>query len=240
MRWIKGKFAWCLISLVCLTTCGGPSNKSNIDSKSKQEVFSSTPPFKTLEPDRYQAIRTVVVNNSTGTSEVSRTAIAKDGSARREETISPGKRVIYLDLPEGRFILLPESHIYAEAVSEHSNKSSSMPSLEDPGSELVTQTGSETVYRALGRESLNGRNLQKYQIVVNNSVASDVSNTETTVWIDDELGMPIRTEVKTTNGRTIIELSQIGRSVDKQQFQIPAGYQKVKPEVIRQELGRID
>jgi outer membrane lipoprotein-sorting protein len=194
-------------------------------------VFSSTPPFKTVEPDRYQAIRVILVTTSAGTNQVSKTLIAKDGPLRREELLEPA-RVVYVYLPQGMFMLAPEARIYAEANTASESTPGATP-LDEP-EPVLREGGSQTLYRPLGHEDLNGRRLQKYQIVVNSNAVKDVSTFETLVWVDEELGMPVRTEIRSGDNRTVIELTEISRDVDKKLFEIPENYRKVTGEEIRE------
>jgi hypothetical protein len=67
---------------------------------------SSTPPFATKEPERYQATRVITTSQSVETvsegGAESQTFIARDGDKRREDYESnAGEKVYYLQLPEG-------------------------------------------------------------------------------------------------------------------------------------------
>ena len=228
---------WCLkliAILLIFTGCNRVQNKP-VSSSPATEVFSSTPPFKTVEPDRYQAFRVISMTTQAGTTQVSRTLIAKDGSLRREELLEPAP-LIYLFLPQGMFVLVPEARIYsdAKAVSE---SATTIPALEESSEPMLHEGGSETLYRHLGQEEINGRRLQKYQIVVNSTAVPNVTNSDTFVWVDEELGMPIRTEIRSgDSNRTVIELIGIKREVDGQLFQIPGNYRKVTSEELHQAL----
>ena len=170
-----------------------------------------------------------------GTTQVSRTLIAKDGSLRREELLEPAP-LVYLFLPQGMFVLVPEARIYSDAkpVSE---STPAIPPLEESSEPMLREGGSETRYRHLGQEDINGRRLQKYQVVVNSTAIANVTNSDTFVWVDEELGMPIRTEIRSgDSSRTVIELIGIKREVDGQLFQIPGNYRKVTSEELHQAL----
>jgi outer membrane lipoprotein-sorting protein len=223
------------ILLLVFTSCNRVQYKS-VDSTPTKEVFSSTPPFKTNEPESYQAIRVVTFTGSDRTSEVSRTLLAKDGLNRREETLGPGS-IVYLYVPQGSYILVPQAQIYAD--SNPGPQSTPVSTPPDEASEpILRESGSETLYRQLGSEDINGRRLQRYQIVVNTSPGQNVTTTETTVWVDEELGMPIKQEIRSGNGKTVIELTEVSRNVDKKLFQIPGNYRKVSREELEQALSR--
>lgn len=228
--------------LLSLSACRGNSDQPSQIQTSIPEVYSSIPPFKTREPERYQAVRTSVFASSTGESQTSRTLLAKDGQLRREETVDAGRtRVVYLDLPDGSFLLLPEARVYAStSEKDESDKKLSDPlTLEDSPDGSLHAGAAESRYQELGQESVSGRPAKKYRVVVNDSPAGDVSNTETLVWVDEELGMPIKSQTTSHNGnRWTMELTEIKREVDKTLFQIPSGYAKVSKDVIRGELEK--
>jgi len=227
-------FTLSIAIILIFTGCSRVQNEPEISSPAN-EVFSSTPPFKTIEPDRYQAFRVVTVTTPAGTSQISRTLIAKDGSLRREEVLEPAP-LVYLFLPQGSFVLVPGARIYSD-VRPVTEPSSATPSLDESPEPMLHEGGSETLYRPLGQEDINGKRLQKYQVVVNSTAVGNVSNRGTFVWFDEELGMPVRTEMRSGDSiRTVIELVEIRREVDGQLFQIPENYRKVTSEEVHQAL----
>lgn len=200
------------------------------DSPKTDTVVSTTPPFKTKEPDRYSATRTITIYKPNGEILLSSVLIARDGPRRRED--------VYLDLPEGRFILSPDHKIYAASTNEDapSNPESEDADEKSPDRLLHTDPIS-TTYQSLGVETIDGRSTSKYRIVVNNSTAENVSPNETLMWIDDVLNMPIRSETKSPDGtRTVMELSGVSLDPDKQLFEIPADYKKVGFSTIQKQL----
>jgi outer membrane lipoprotein-sorting protein len=75
---------------------------------------------------------------------------------------------------------------------------------------------------------ISGRKTNKYLVVVNASNAANVTSSETLIWIDEALGMPIRSETKSSDGsRSTMELSELALEVDKNLFVVPADYKKV-------------
>src|SRR5258705_13129275 len=158
---------------------------------------------------------------------------------RREEDEAGGaRRVVYLDLPDGQFVLLPEEKIYAELADDQRTDSPTQP-LESSTERLLHIEPINTSYQKLGAELLNGRNSIKYRVIVNTSAPGSASNTETLIWIDETLGMPIKSETSAADGsRTTTELSTVSLEVDNNLFQIPAGYEKVEQDRIRQHPGK--
>jgi hypothetical protein len=167
---------------------------------------------------------------------VTRNAIAKDGEMRREEETSGSKRVVYLDLPTGRFLLLPEERLYA-SLNDDSESEDATNSETDGSGELYLHTGPiQSAYENVAREDVNGRTTTKYRVVVNNSDAQTVSSSETLIWVDETLGMPIKSVTRSSGGIRTMELSEVSLEVDKGLFQIPPDYQKVDVRSLRLRL----
>ncbi|HJP91384.1 MAG TPA: hypothetical protein VJ875_05485 [Pyrinomonadaceae bacterium] len=217
------------IALLFLATCkinNGPINTATTPSET---IVSSTPPFQTKEPDRYRATRTITITTSAGETQVTRTSIIKDGELRRYESLAAddAARRVYLYVPEGRFVLWPREKIYADLAFENDAAPTEQEDETFPEALLHSDTTS-TSYQKIGPASIGGRNTTKYRIVVNNSTSGNVSVSETLMWVDDVLHMPIRSETTSTDGSKVrMEISDISFEVDKSVFEIPHDYKRV-------------
>jgi hypothetical protein len=222
---------WLFLCLLAFASCRS-ANEPN-EAPATGTIVSTTPPFQTKEPDRYRATRTITSSTPGGETIVTKTAIAKDGPLRREEPESSSPRVVYLDLIEGRFVLLPDARVYAAAAADDGE-----PDTEDNTPDrLLHLEPINTTYQLLGTETIAGRNAQKYRIVVNGSASENVTQNETLMWIDETLNMPIRSETKSADGtRTTMELSDITLNPDNGLFQIPTGYEKIAFGDLRKQL----
>jgi len=228
-----------LVLFLCLPACKSQSDPANTDHAPSETIVSSTPPFQTKEPERYRATRIITITSSGGQTTVTKTLIARDGDLRRHESETNSKRVAYVDLPEGRFVLLPDEKVYADLAAE-----TAVPTSEEeeitPDRLLHTETES-TSYQKLGREVIGGRNSNKYRVVVNGSTGENVSVSETFIWIDEALNMPIRSETKSSDGmRITTELTDISLDIDKSIFQVPEGYEKIAFTEFRKRLMKPD
>ena len=220
----------------------GNQNAANGNASGAVEGTSSTPPFATKEPERYQAVR--VIESSGGTEATvnaasgSRTLIARDGSRRREDyESSTGEKISYLQLPGATYVLLPAKKLYAELKPEAegaaNQQSASVPPDFSPD-RLLNETRPESLYEKLGAENLNGRATVKYRVTVRGQVgAGREVTTESLVWVDESLGMPVKTETTSTGGaasgaRVTMELRDIKETVDAQLFELPQDYRKVE------------
>src|SRR5262245_6885688 len=103
------------LALLIVASCRGQNNSPATNNASSDTVVSATPPFKTKEPERYRATRTITSVTDGKTNVVTHT-IAKDGELRRFEAEFGSKKMIFLDLPEGRLVLLPDEKVYADQL----------------------------------------------------------------------------------------------------------------------------
>lgn len=224
------------LALLATASCRSQTEPVASENKNSDTVVSSTPPFQTREPDRYRATRTITTVTAEGKTSVTKSTIARDGELRWNESEVDSKRIVYLDQPEGRFVLLPGARVYAEVAADGGVDTTEEPFESSPERLLHTDVGS-TSYQKLGAETVGGRNTYKYRVVVNGSDAANVSVSETLIWVDEALQMPIRSETKSADGtRVTMELSEITLDVDGRMFQVPNDYQKVTFSELRKRL----
>jgi hypothetical protein len=227
LRWRR---ALIVISLVVLTlSCRSQSNSTANENTTTEALVSSTPPFQTKEPDRYRAVRNLTVVAANGQAITTKNLIARDGELRRAESQVASKTIAYLERPEGRFVLLPDEKIYAEVTPDTSlPMNQDQDALERSPEGLLHADVENTTYQKLGTEAIGQRGTDKYRVVVNAPSAANVSLSETLIWIDEALKMPIKSETKSADGtRVLMELSDISLDVDNILFQIPKDYRKV-------------
>jgi hypothetical protein len=220
----------------------GNQNADGSNANSAVGGTSSTPPFATKEPERYQATRSITSSEGgeaamSGTVG-SRTLIARDGDRRREDyESSGGEKISYLQLPEGIYVLLPAKKLYAELKPEMGGAGDARVVTVPPDfspDKLLNETRPESSYEKLGAETVNGRATTKYRVMVRGKTgAAKEIITESVVWVDESLGMPIKTET-TSTGRTgawtmvTMELSGIKETVDAGLLDLPSDYKKVE------------
>lgn len=215
-----------LVALACRSQTDPTANQNS----TTETHVSSTPPFQTKEPERYRAIRTVTAVAANGQTLTTKTLIARDGDLRRAESQVASKTIAYLESAEGKFVLLPDEKIYAEVTPDADLPASdSDDALESSPEGLLHAETGNTSYQPLGKEAVGGRNTDKYRVVVNAASAGSVSVSETLIWVDQGLKMPIKSETKSSDGtRVLMELSDISLEVENVLFQIPKDYKKVK------------
>jgi len=164
-----------------------------------------------------------------------KTIIARSESFRREETEnSDSDTTVFLESDAGRFLLLPKEKIYAEL-----NDSSALDPTEFESSpeRLLHPDALSTTYQKLGSETVSGRTTTKYRVAVNTATGPNVTPSVTLIWIDESVGMPVKSETTAGDGsHVLMELSNIVLEANKNLFQIPEDYVKVNPTALRQRL----
>lgn len=223
-----------LLATLLLASCSSKSPEAPTANKSSELIVSSTPPFKTREPERYKAVRTITFTSAGGQSSATKTEIARDKSFRREEDI--GEPVVLLESELGRFLVLFKEKIYADLSGESAADSESTELDNSPERLLHTGTLTST-YEKLGSEMIAGHDTTKYKVSVNTSSGGNVSSIETMIWFDEKFGMPVKSETKASDGsKTVMELSNLDLNVDLSIFQIPADFQKVTAAELRRRI----
>lgn len=214
--------------LLLLTVSCSQSQNTGPETSADETIVSSTPPFQTKEPERYRATRTVTMDRGDGEILVNKNWIARDGQLRRDEMEVEGRRVAYITLAGGKsFALLPDEKLFADMSKADPDIDGGDDSESSPLRLLHTDPAAAS-YQRLGAETIGGRITLKYRVIVNSSANANVSVSETMIWIDDALQMPIKSEMKSTNGaRSTMELSEIVLEADQSLFRVPEGYQEI-------------
>jgi outer membrane lipoprotein-sorting protein len=214
------------LALLFLTSCRVQKDSPAMNGPSSDAVISTTPPYRTKEPERYRARCTITSVTADGKTTVEKFSQAKDGELRRVDYESRPRPSIMLYLAQGDFILRPDEKVYAER--ERADVLLTPDEEESSPEQLLYTDIVKSSYQKLGTESLSGRNTEKYRVVVNATLPKGVSTSETLIWIDEVLGIPIRSETRLSDGSGgTMELSEISLEVDKNLFQVPNDYKKI-------------
>ncbi|MFA0887945.1 MAG: DUF4412 domain-containing protein [Synergistales bacterium] len=134
----------------------------------------------------------------------------KGPKIRQEMTPDGEKMITILRLDKKlSWVLMPDEKVYMEMKMRES--------AEDPS--LVEKTDPAKV-RRLGKETVNGFVCEKIQVTEKSTVI--------TQWLSEELGWPIKGEVKAPEGLSTHEYKNIKKGgVSDALFEIPSGYQKM-------------
>lgn len=235
---------------------GGNANggAANANSATASDNTSKTPPFSTKEPQRYEA--TMVVTGSLGGGDTpvipgvsnllsKEMKIARDGERRRVDyELIPGAKMSDLQIPSGHFMLLHSKKLYAEVkpgeAGDVTSATRSLPSDFSPD-KLVNEQSPGANYEKLGTETVGGRTTTKYRVTTTGQGEGRGTATETIVWVDESLGMPIKSETVSTGERArgskvTMELRDIKEEVDPTRFELPQDYKKVSAREITSQM----
>jgi hypothetical protein len=234
------------------TSGGGAAGGGN--SSTTADNTAKTPPFSTREPERYTA--TMVVTGSLGgdtpvipgvSNLLSREMkIARDGERRRVDyELIPGARMSDLQLPAGHYMLLHSKKLYAEIKpgegSSLSGVAQNLPSDFSPD-KLINETNTGANYEKLGTEEVGGRMTTKYRVTTRGKgTEASGMTTETIVWVDESLGMPVKSETTSTGetargSKVTMEMRDIRQEVDASVFELPKDYKKVSSDEITAQM----
>jgi hypothetical protein len=168
---------------------------------------------------------------------------ARNKADRRISFNIPGTgSVVYLDVADKRYVILPDRKEYAE-ITKADTGGVEIPSSLTPG-EIVSRLRSTKGANRIGEETLNGRTVIKYKFAGSKptgTAAGDVS-AEAFVYVDKETGLPVRSEtvsqgsnqIKGVGGiKLITEMSDIQTTVEPSVFQLPSGLKQISTAEIK-------
>lgn len=234
-----------IINIIATGAACKRAPESNANSATPSQASTNdvraTPPFPTKEPERYQAL--MVTSGNLGASVPQLNAltnqqmlVARDGAKRRlDSEMMLGVKITYLQLPSGRYILYPAKKLYAEintGAGDGAGAQSQVPSDFAPD-KLVKGAHAGARYEKLGTEEVNGRMTTKYRVTDGGATGAETQSTETIVWADESLGMPVKFETTSKDGaKYSMELRDIRQEVDPALFELPKDYERVEHRVL--------
>lgn len=203
------------------------------------DASSNSPPFATREPEKYSAkIVFAFRYDEAAVNFVEQTySVWRNGSDRRLDFVSGAREFSRLQLADGKqFILLPKQAVYAELnATGEKLETPNIPNQPDDFSLnlLLYAKPIGATYVRLGEETVLDRQTTKYQLSFGTTTEPQTVRTETFVWADAQLGLPVKTEIvaiennQPTGAKNIIELREIKIEVDRAVFEIPEDFRKV-------------
>lgn len=209
-------------------------------------------PINTREPEKYSASMVFSVETQGGDKAIGipslRIQVARNGDDRRVEFKLPdGSPLIYLDHNDHHFVILPDRKQYAELTPEATGVQ--FHRLMTPGQLVEDLKNIRGVERA-GEGPMDGRAAEKYRYSTStntNTKAGEVK-AEAFVYVDKETGLPLRAEMLAESSgdikgikaaRVVAEMHDIKTEVEPTLFEPPAGYAKVAPEKVRQQIDAL-
>ena len=219
---------------------GGSQPESTAQTDSTDEAIANESyrqPFQSKEPEKYQAkiVFAFKWDESDAETVEQTTFVARDGLNRRLDfEIGDKRQISRLETADGkRFLLVPQRKIYAE-ISEAASENLFTTAPEEYSlAHLLYAKPPDAKFQKIGAETINGKQLTKYLVDFGAVRQSENARTETAVWIDETLGLPVRTEItafvdqKSSGAKSVVELRDFKSEPDALVFIVPADYRRI-------------
>ena len=241
MRWLA--FFLILASIfnaACIT--GGTRVEPAARTDSPEETITdetNQPPFQSKEPEKYQAKIVFAFKwDETNPQLIEQTTfVARDGLNRRLdfEGGANKRQISRLETEDGKsFLLAPQRRIYAQISESASEILIEIGAPEEYSlGHLLYAKPSEAKFQKIGAEIVDGKQLTKYLVDFGAVRESEIARTETAVWIDENLGLPVKTEItsiidqKPSGAKSVVELRDFKSEPDAGVFKIPTDFRRV-------------
>ncbi len=209
-----------------------------------------SPKIETNEPEEYSAtLQLTARTTGKNTSIPPLTAnVAREGEKRRVAFNLPNnEQVVYLNLGNTRYLILPSRKQYAELSTNAVGFE--MPRLMMPD-QIVDYLKGREGYERVGEEQINGRTIVKYRAAgtaQTNSPAGQV-NAESFTYVDKETGLPLRAEFESQTAgsvqgvdglKAVVEMRDIKTETEPLLFEVPEGYNKITEEQVRSQVSAV-
>lgn len=254
LRWIATLtvLTVALAAFGCSTTpTGGNANmgmnanaNSNAAMANANTATGPAATFSAREPDRYSLKMNVSLegsaNNRQGSTQVEIDFARLD--ANRRWTLrfpSINQEFTYLERPGLKYLIIPSRSQYVEITDD----AVGVPLGNVLSPAALMERLQAKPHESLGSEPVNGRAATKYRFTgaANTGTSAGTAQADSFVYVDQETGLPLRIDLtaSTTSGaegRGIVETRDIHLNPDPTQFDVPAGYQKVTAEQLKQQV----
>ncbi len=204
------------------------------------------------EPDTYRATLVFSAETEGGEKTIGiptlAAEVARRGTDRRVSFKLPdGSDLIYLEKGDLHLVIAPSRRQYAELTPEATGFQ--LGKLMTPG-QLVSHLENLKGVESVGEETVSGRTADKYRYArtAETKTAAGTVSTEAFVYVDKETGLPLRSELFTEasgdvqgvkGAKIVAELRDITTTVADSLFEVPAGFNKVPPQQVRQQIDAL-
>ncbi len=206
----------------------------------------------TREPEQYRATLAISAETEGGEKTIGiptlSAEVARRGSDRRVSFKLPdGSDLIYLEKDGLHIVVAPGRKQYAELTPEATGFQ--LHKLMTPG-QLVSRLESLKGVERVGEETITGRTAEKYRYATTRNTGTQAGevSAEAFVFVDKETGLPLRAELFTEasgnvqgvkGAKIVAEMRDINTNVDNSLFEVPAGFSKVPPEQVKQQIDAV-
>lgn len=204
------------------------------------------------EPERYRATLVLSAETEGGQKTIGiptlSAEVARSGADRRVSFKLPdGSDLIYLEKGGLHIVVAPGRKQYAELTPEATGFQ--LHKLMTPG-QLVSRLENLKGVERVGEETITGRTAEKYRYATTRSTGTQAGevSAEAFVFVDKETGLPLRAELFTEasgnvqgvkGAKIVAEMRDINTNVDSSLFEVPAGFSKVPPEQVKQQINAV-
>ncbi len=204
------------------------------------------------EPERYRATLVLSAETEGGQKTIGiptlSAEVARSGADRRVSFKLPdGSDLIYLEKGGLHIVIAPGRKQYAELTPEATGFQ--LHKLMTPG-QLVSRLENLKGVERVGEETVTGRTAEKYRYATTRSTGTQAGevSAEAFVFVDKETGLPLRAELFTEasgnvqgvkGAKIVAEMRDINTNVDNSLFEVPAGFSKVPPEQVKQQINAV-
>lgn len=240
-------FGMAAVAGVLLSGCtsAGPNATANLNANAGSIAMTNTnansmaaaSSLEAREPENYSAT-TMITIQPTGNAPQANVPPLQFGFARMgtDRRVSfklpdPVGEVVYLEKPELRYLIFPSRNQYVEL--DPNELGYQLGNLMSPASALE-RLKERSKYESLGTETLNGRTVAKYRFkgAVDTQTRAGTAQASGTVFVDQETGLPLRTEIDSTSssgaGAQIVTVTEgLQLSPDPTLFEVPTQMKKV-------------
>ena len=220
------------------------SNTAAMTNANTNSAAGAAGTFSTREPDRYSMKMNVSVegsaNNRQGSTQVEIDFARLDANRRWAIKVPAiNQEVVYLERPGLKYLVIPSRSQYVEITPE---------AVGIPLGNILTPSAmmerlQARPHESLGVEPVNGRPAMKYRFTgaANTGTSAGTAQADSFIYVDQETNLPLRIDLTatTTSGaaaRGMVETRDIQLNPDPAQFDVPAGYQKVTAEQLKQQV----
>jgi hypothetical protein len=204
------------------------------------------------EPEQYRATLVLSAETEGGQKTIGiptlSAEVARNGADRRVSFKLPdGSDLIYLEKAGVHLVIAPGRKQYAELTPEATGFQ--IHKLMTPG-QLVSRLENLKGVERVGEETITGRTADKYRYATTRNTGTQVGeiSAEAFVYVDKETGLPLRAELFTEasgnvqgvkGAKIVAEMRDINTTVDNSLFEVPAGFSKVPPEQVKQQINAV-
>jgi hypothetical protein len=201
------------------------------------------------EPEKYRAVLVFSAETEGGQKTIGipslSAEVARNGADRRVSFKLPdGSDLIYLEQGDKHIVIAPGRKQYAELTPEATGFQ--LQKLMTAG-QIVSYLEKLKGVEKVGDDTMNGRPADKYRYATttNTSTSAGEVKSEAFFFVDKETGLPLRAEIYSEasgnvqgvkGARIVAEMRDISTNIDESLFQVPAGFNKVPPEQVRQQI----